>query len=299
MRIFIACIACLTLAACQGVLLLGLNAVDDARGAGPERSFVFLPSRGLGLDVHPAAAAGPAPVVVFFYGGSWRNGERGWYRFVGRRLSEAGLVVVIPDYRGYPDTHFPGFMEDAAAAVAWVAARASEHGGDPTRIFLMGHSAGAHIAALLATDPRHLEAAGLSRAPIAGVIGLSGPYDFLPITSRRLLDVFPDPAAWPDSQPVNFVDAQTPPMLLIHGGDDRTVGAYNSERLARRLADLGVPVQLHIFPGHGHAATLVALSSLRDAPPVLETLLRFVAATPPRGRGPVRPAALGDAPEKG
>lgn len=265
------------LCGCQGLLLRGLNVVDDASGAGREAGMVYAADLGLRLDVYPPVAAEPAAVVVFFYGGGWRNGRRDWYRFVGLRLAEAGILTIIPDYRAFPEVTFPDFMDDAARAVAWALNHAEVHGGDPSRVFLMGHSAGAHIAALLATDARHLQRAGADHSRIRGVIGLSGPYDFLPLTSRRLQEIFPDEALRAASQPVDFVDASSPPMLLVHGKDDRTVLPRNSRRLAERLAAHAVEVQLHLYPGLGHAATVLALSSLRREPDLVQLIARFVA----------------------
>ena len=136
----------------------------------------------------------PAPVVVFFYGGGWDSGSKADYRFVGRTLAAKGFIAVVPDYRVYPEVVFPGFVEDAALAVAWVFENASRFNGDPTQIFLMGHSAGAHIAAMLALDESYLDAREHSPQQLAGWIGLSGPYDFLPLQSRRLKKIFGDPA---------------------------------------------------------------------------------------------------------
>src|SRR5207344_3370970 len=147
----------------------------------------------LSLDVYRAQGArGPAPVVLFFYGGTWSEGEREYYRFVGESLSSHGVAVLVPDYRKAPAHPFPEFMVDAASAAAWAKAHAAEFGGDPARIHLMGHSAGAHMAALLATDPRYLARWQLRPRDFASVIGLSGPYDFLPIRERKVQRVFPD-----------------------------------------------------------------------------------------------------------
>lgn len=146
------------------------------------------------LDVHrPRDAAGPSPVVIFFYGGSWQSGEKRHYRFVAQALARHGVMTVIPNYRLSPAAGFPAFVEDGAAAAAWVAARIGAHGGNPTRVFLAGHSAGAHIALLLALDRHYLDEAGFPRAALAGAIGLSGPYDFLPIKRPDIKRVFASP----------------------------------------------------------------------------------------------------------
>jgi acetyl esterase/lipase len=221
------------------------------------------------LDVYrPVGSLAAAPVVVYFYGGAWRNGDKAEFRFVASSLSQAGFVVVIPDYRLYPEVGFPEFVEDGAAAVAWAVENARRFGGDAGKLYLMGHSAGAHIAALLAYDQRYLAAQGLGPGSVAGLIGLSGPYDFLPIDEGYLDKLFPEDRR-ADSQPINFVSEDSPRTLLIHGGDDDIVEAGNSERLAGRLMAHGVSVTLRSYAGVGHGRVVVAL-----APP-----LDFIAAT--------------------
>jgi acetyl esterase/lipase len=163
--------------------------------------------------------------------------------------------VAIPDYRVYPDVRFPAFVDDAARAVA----RVLEREGRGRAVYLAGHSAGAHIAALLANDPRYLERAGVDAARIDGFVGLSGPYDFLPIESGYLLEVFPE-ATRVESQPIRFAGSRSPATLLIHGADDGVVEPGNSERLAGRLEAAGVPVQLRIYDGAGHVAVAAALA---------------------------------------
>ena len=134
------------------------------------------------LDLYrPARTVGKLPVIVFFYGGSWQSGERADFGFVAARLARRGFLVAVPDYRVFPEVGFPGFLEDAAQAVAWMFDHAAGHGGDATSLFLMGHSAGAYNAVMLALAPDYLLTAGASAARLAGVIGLAGPYDFLPL----------------------------------------------------------------------------------------------------------------------
>jgi acetyl esterase/lipase len=236
---------------------------------------VYAPAHPLALDIYrPDAAAGKAaPVVVFLYGGSWRRGERAQYRFAGRQLARQGVVAIVADYRTVPRSVFPGFVEDAAAAVAWARRHASEHGGDPARIFLAGHSAGAQIAALIGTDARYLAAHGMSPRDLAGVIGLSGPYDF-EITGYE--DVFGPPAQWPLAQPVNFVDGDEPPFLLIHGSADTVVEPVDSEILAERLRTAGIRAELVWLPEAGHLAPLVALRYPDRQPAMFEAIRDFV-----------------------
>lgn len=214
------------------------------------------------LDVYrPDGLAAPGKVVVFFYGGSWRSGARGAYRFVGEALASRGFVVVIPDYRLYPQVRFPAFVEDGARAVGWAHERIGAFGGDGTRIFVMGHSAGAHIAALLAIDRRYLRADGVPAAGIAGLIGLAGPYAFDPLAYDISRDVFAgadDPAA---TRPLALVSGDEPPALLLHGADDRVVLPVNSQALAASLRAHGGETEWIAYPDTGHIDLIVALAS--------------------------------------
>lgn len=243
--------------------------------APPDATEVFAPDLGLALDVYrPEGASGPAPTVVFFYGGGWQRGERAQYQFVGRRLARNGMLAIIADYRTYPQAQFPAFVDDAARAVAWVRAHADGYGGDPQRLYLAGHSAGAQIAALLGTDARHLERRDVPLDAIDGVIGLSGPYDFAITGEYR--KVFGPPAQWPAAQAVNFVDGDEPPFLLIHGTDDRVVEARDSTELADRLRAAGVEAGLVMLPGRGHNAPLLGLYDPDRAPKVMPAIVAFV-----------------------
>lgn len=229
------------------------------------------------LDIYRPHDGKPAPVVVFFYGGSWQTGQRQDYRFVGASLASHGVLAIIPDYRKSPEHPFPAFMHDAAAAVAWAKAHAANYGGDPARVFVMGHSAGAHIAVLLATDARYLQDVGMKPRDLAGVIGLAGPYDFLPITDPRIKAVFGAETDWPQSQPVNFVDGDEPPFLLMHGASDNKVWPANSEHLAQKLRARHEPVTLEIIPDTGHIGLINGFLSPRFSP-VLADSLRWIQA---------------------
>ena len=256
-----------------------LNATAPRRGIRCETGIVFEAAHGLALDVYaPEEADGLAPVVLFFYGGGWEEGDRAAYRFAGAALASLGMVTVIPDYRVYPEVRFPAFMQDAASAARWTIDRAGLFGGDRRHLFLMGHSAGAQIASLLALDPRYLAAKGLSPAQLAGVIGLSGPYDFLPLTSPVLCDIFgPEEERW-QSQPINFVTHAAPPMLLATGTADRTVDPANTRRLAARLQENGVAVRTRFYRGIGHKGVMGALAApLSILAPARRDITRFIA----------------------
>ncbi|WP_353248077.1 alpha/beta hydrolase [Salinisphaera sp. T31B1] len=230
------------------------------------------------LDVYvPHDKVADAPVVVFFYGGSWQTGSRQGYRFVGQALASRGLIAVIPDYRLYPPTTFPGFVEDGALATAWAYRHAADYGGDSAKLFVAGHSAGAHIAALLATDGHYLADTGLSIRDLAGFVGMAGPYDFLPITDPALKPIFAPESAWPSSQPIHFVDGDEPPMLLMHGSADKTVYPKNSRNLAQKVNDSGGSAILEIYPGVGHIGLIAPLAApLRMTGSELDDFADFV-----------------------
>ncbi len=225
-------------------------------------------------DDQPGAAP---PLVVFWHGGRWSSGDKADYRFVGAALAQLGYVAVLPNYRHYPQVKMAGFMDDAAQAVLWAGAHADCYGADPNRLFLTGHSAGAHMAALLTLDERYFAVAGRSAPRIAGVVGLSGPYDFLPLREPDVQDMFGPPALYPDSQPINFVRADAPPMLLVHGLRDDTVAPKNSRNLATALSARGVPVTLKLYHGVMHADTVAALSKpARGRAPTLADIAAFI-----------------------
>ena len=240
-------------------------ASDVAYGEGPRRK----------LDVYApvAAAKRPLPVIVFLYGGSWANGTREGYHFAARALAAAGFLTIVPDYRLVPEVHFPGFIEDCAQAVRWTRARAHDYGGDPDRIVLVGHSAGAYNAAMLALDPKFL---GRDRAAIRGFAGLAGPYDFLPFDGAITTTTF---GKWPkpeETQPIHYADASAPPMLLLHGGEDGTVWPKNSINLDRKLRSAGASSELKVYPGLGHVGIVTALAKpFRDKAPVLSDVTAF------------------------
>ncbi|HZZ02400.1 alpha/beta hydrolase, partial [Paraburkholderia sp.] len=200
------------------------------------------------------------------------------YLFVGAALASRGFVAVVPDYRTWPETAFPGFVDDAATAVRWARDHATEFGGDPSRIFLMGHSAGAHIVMLLATDDRYLAAQQMSKRDLSGVIGLAGPYDFLPLKDATLEEIFP-PALRAASQPINFVEGDEPPMFLAAGKRDTTVDPGNTDRLAARLRAAGDTVEVKHYPRIGHALLVGAFAGpLRGFAPVLDDTSAFIDA---------------------
>lgn len=272
-----------SLAGCGPALLNGID--DVARfGEGPARvaaARAYGPDPRQRLDVYaPRRMRGERlPVVVFFYGGAWSSGSRGAYAFAGRAYAGQGFVAVVPDYRLAPDARFPAFVEDGAAAIRWTRDNVARFGGDPDRISVAGHSAGAHIAALLALDPRYLRDAGVDPRTIRAGALMSGPYDFLPLTdprSQAALGNWPRPE---ETQPITFARADAPPLWLATGTADETVRPRNSERLAAKLREAGAPVELKLYPGRGHADLVIALAKpFRARVPVLRDSTAFLQA---------------------
>ena len=259
-------------AACSPALLLG--AMQPVAQGGETRDVAYLPGPRHTMDLYFPDAAVPAPpTVVFFYGGGWRSGEKETYRFVGRSLAACGAIVAIPDYRVWPDAGFDGFMADAAAAAATARREGLRHGADPRRFVLMGHSAGAHIATLLALNPAWL--APDARAAVSGVIGLAGPYDFLPLNDEVLEKIFAP--VGPRTQPIAFASGAIAPMLLATGAEDTTVLPGNSIRLGEQVRAAGGLAETIVYQGIGHVQVAAALAApVRFLAPVRADICRFL-----------------------
>jgi acetyl esterase/lipase len=232
------------------------------------------------LDICWPADADGAPVVVFFYGGAWRSGNKELYRYVAKALARRGYVTVVPDYRIYPEGRYPDFLEDGALVVRWVKDNVARFGGDPAKIFLKGHSAGAHIAAMLSIDGRWLQKVGLNPGrDIAGLIGLAGPYDYMPLRDETLKLIFGG-ADRPETQPIFHVAAGAPPSLLMTGGRDRLIEPGNSTRLAARLVAAGNSATVKTYGRVGHYVIVAAIAPvLRLLAPVLRDVDGFIAET--------------------
>ena len=230
------------------------------------------------LSAQPAGAP-PPPVVVFFYGGNWTSGDRASYLFIGEALAARGWVAIVPDYRLYPEVRFPAFLDDCALAIRWTVDNIGKAGGDPRQVFLMGHSAGAYNAAMLALDSRYLDAAGVARGRVHGLIGLAGPYDFLPLTGQITRGVFGYPDTPITTQPIHFAAPGAPPALLVTGAKDDIVDPGNSRRLAARLRATGAQAREIVYPDLGHKTLIGAFAApFRGWAPVLDDVAAFVRA---------------------
>lgn len=228
------------------------------------------------LDVYqPAELSGPAPVVMFIYGGAWRAGDKFEYEFAGRAFAAAGYVTVIADYRLFPEVKYPDFVEDNARAIKWIEGNIAEFGGDTSRFFLVGHSAGAYNAMMLALDRSFVREFGVTM-PVLAVAGISGPYNFYPFEYGEVRETFGDAANPEGTQPINLVTADTPPILLLSGTSDPIVRVQNSTALAKKLQAQGIWVTEKYYDGFGHLEPVIALGSMmRFRLPILEDITSF------------------------
>lgn len=268
-----------SLAACSPAAIL--NATVPNYGETVQRDVPYAPGPRHTLDIYrPTRPTGP--LVVFLYGGGWDSGDKGEYGFVARPLAAKGAIVVVPNYRLVPEVTYPALLQDTATAVAWALAHAAELGADPSRVFVMGHSAGAYDALMLATDPALLTAAGTSRNRLAGVVGLAGPYAFLPSGNPQAVRAFgPEGKDFnvPANQPAAYVDGHAPPLLLLAGTDDTTVQPRNTVELSRLVTAAGGTVESKLYPGVGHIGLVTAIAPVFSGrAPVLDDVWRFVAA---------------------
>lgn len=214
----------------------------------------------LQLDVYSPNHLENAPVVVFFYGGSWKVGKKEQYAFVGDYFASHGFVTVIADYRKYPQVKFPDFLKDGAEAINWTRQSIKEYGGDPNRISIVGHSAGAHIEALLVSDSRYLaQDYSHQGSSINAFVGLSGPYHFTP-KKPDFKDMFGPPETYVNMQVSTFIDGSEPPMLLVYGESDKVVGEINLMRLRSALEKYNNVYTVKTYPNTGHADKVATFS---------------------------------------
>lgn len=237
------------------------------------------------VDIYrPVTPAPPGgwPVVVFFYGGSWHWGNRAEYTFAGEALASRGVLTLIADYRLYPEVRFPDFLDDSAMATSYALREAARLGGNPQRVYVMGHSAGAYNAAMVALDERWLKAQGQSPASLAGWIGLAGPYEFLPISNPQARLVFHHPDYPPGTQPIDYVRRNTPRAFLGAAHNDHLVNPVrNTEQMAERMKAAGIPVQLKLYEGVDHVTLVASMAwSLRWMSSVLDDVSGFMLHEP-------------------
>lgn len=224
----------------------------------------------------------PFPVVVFVHGGSWNSGDKGPYEFVGRALAAQGILTLVINYRLRDEKPFPSFVEDTALALDWATKHAGEFGGDQTRVFAVGHSAGAYNVALAVLDKHYLAELGNDGQAIKGVITLAGPFDFLPLDTRATIATFKDAPDLTATQPINFARGDAPAFLILHGSADTTVFPRNAVALDKALRGAGAASTTKIYDGVSHTGIMLALSRpLRGKPLLIDDVIHFINANSP------------------
>ena len=237
------------------------------------------------LDIYRPSSTAPAagwPVVVFFYGGSWNRGEKADYKFAGEALASRGVLTLVADYRLYPEVRYPDFLKDSASALGYGLKEAARLGGDPKRVFVMGHSAGGYNAAMLALDARWLAEIGRKPSELAGFIGLAGAYEFLPMTNPDAQPVFFHPNYPPNTQPIEFANKSAPRTFLGAALKDSLIDPQrNTVALAAKLQAAGAHVTLKMYDGVSHITLVASLARpLRFLAPTLDDVVAFINAAP-------------------
>jgi acetyl esterase/lipase len=225
------------------------------------------------LDIYmPRETRGLVPIVVFVHGGSWQEGNKNPYGFVGRALAAKGFMTMVMNYRLFPENRYPAFVDDVDLALRWASENGQSLGGDPNHLFAMGHSAGAYNVAQAVLDERY----AATRAKLAGVITLAGPFDFLPLDSKTTIKVFGDLPDLPSTQPVNHSRSDAPSFLILHGSADTTVFPKNAIALDAALRVMGASSTLKIYAGVSHVGILLALAKPWRKTPVLDDVVAFM-----------------------
>lgn len=274
---FVAVALILLMSACSPIDVA--NTLTSKSGYSIEQDVAYGDDPRQSMDVYrPHSIAPDAPIVLFFYGGRWQFGSKEDYLFFGQALAENGIISMIADYRLYPQVRWRGFIEDAGAALAKAVELA-----DGRPVVLAGHSAGAHLAAMAALDDNLQASNNIDKCAVKGLVGLAGPFDFLPLREADIIEVFGPGTAGPDTQPISFATANDPPALLIHGADDTTVVPGNSSRLALAMEAAGNPAQTRIYDGVGHIGLIASFAwPARFWSPALLDMVAFLNQLPKR-----------------
>ncbi len=267
------------LTACSGTVLL--NALASSDGYTVQRDIPYVtvgennPRQMLDIYVPTKPDAGHS-VVLFFYGGSWQFGSKDQYLFFAQALTERGYTVVVANYRLAPEVHFPAFLDDSAAALVWTHQHIANYGGNPARLFIAGHSAGAYNAMMLTLNDNYVKKAGGTMDMIHGTIGISGPYKFLPLQDDNLAALFGG-AERPETEAYTFADHRTSPMLLATGTDDDLVDPEHTTLMAARQRELGTDVTTHYYEGTGHIGIILSTArGFRSKTTLLQDISSFV-----------------------
>jgi acetyl esterase/lipase len=213
-------------------------------------------------------------VLFFVHGGAWRTGDRSHYLPLGNRFASEGLLVVAPSYRLAPKNPFPAQIVDVAAAFAWTVKHIKEHGGDPERIYVAGHSAGGHLVSLLTLDPSHLEKHNLSPKLIRGTAALSGVYDLTAIGDSQAAVFGTDKEFRRKASPLSYVNDAAPPFLVTYCQWDYMTLPAQAKSFHAALKKVGVTSELVFVPRENHISEMLSIANPDDV--TAKSILKFV-----------------------
>jgi len=227
------------------------------------------------LDLYVPTGAKNYPVMIYIHGGAWKSGSKTLYIGLGRTFARHGIGVAVINYRLSPRVKHPGHIEDVAKAFAWVKANVAKHGGDPNNITVMGHSAGAHLAALLALDPTYLKAEKLEPNAIRGVVAVSGVYQIEPGGELTLPAFGTDAAECRKAAPMTHVKEKHPPFLIAYAENDYATFDKMAIELHAALVKARVSASLMKVDARNHISVIVSV--LSDIDPLNEAIRKFIA----------------------
>lgn len=263
------------LSGCSSIAVV--NALTPPMGYSVSNNVAFDDRHDLKLDVYTPDGAVDAPVVVFFYSRRWQRGDKQDVAFVGQSLAAQGFVVMIPNARHYPQARYKQFLDDRARAVVWAHKFARAYGGSADKLVVMGFDSGAYDAAMLTLDPHWLDEDGGRVDWIKGMVGISGPYDLMPITASDLRDIFGPADQFAKTQPVNWTGGGNPPLLMIASKADGIVPVSQTDALFKAVKDANGTVEKIIYRDLSHDETLNVLSApLRGRADELSNITAFV-----------------------
>jgi len=271
-------LAAITFTACAPVTLL--NTITPSGSFSKASNVSYGPLARQSLDIYKAdTPKAGAPVLVFIHGGSWTEGSKDIYKFLAEGFTKDGYDIAVPNYRLYPETKYPGMIEDTAKAIAFMETQYPDR-----PLVLMGHSAGAYNMLMTVLQPSYLKAAGGDLCGrIAGAISLSGPTGIIPLDSEPYITIFPDRFTTSDA-PLNNVGNVTPAILFGHGEDDKTVYPQNSQALADKITARGGKAEVKIYAGVNHIEPVQFLSRHFDGKAAIKAdIIRFIDSLPKRG----------------
>jgi len=220
------------------------------------------------LDVYIPKGVKDYPVLFLVHGGTWQHGSKDYFKAVGTAFAQRGIGVVCPNYRLSPKVKHPAHIEDVAQAFAWTVDTIAAHGGDPKKIVVAGHSAGGHLASLLATDGKYLKAEKKSVADIKGVIGISGVYTIPPVLFDKIFGS--DAKECKLASPLEHVNKNCPPCVLIYGDKDLPFLDAMAKDMGKALTKAECTAEVCQIKGRNHIEVMYNVS--KPADPVFEKM---------------------------